>query len=138
MSKFGNIDDYVTDPGLELSGIDLSFGKGRFITVKRSGGANEQFTNHVANKLREQDATVVNRSAMDEEVATEIMYDAYARFVVIGWRGWKDDKGKDIPFSAENCIELFNDSREIYEHVVTQCNKADNFRTLEVKQSGKE
>ncbi len=134
---FANIDDYVTDKTMELDGVDLSFGKGRLITVRRAGGSNAKFSSYVAGKLRENDISV-SGDAMDDEKAKGIMYDAYAKLVVLDWKGWLDEKGKEIPFSYENCVSLFNSSREIYEHVVTQSNTLNNFRAAEVKQSGNE
>lgn len=133
---FGNIDDYVTDEGMEIEGIDLSFGKDRFITVRRSGGANKTFANHLADKFKQ--SNDLGESTVDETEARAIMYNAYASFVVIDWRGWQDEKGKAIPFTKENCIKLFNASREIYNHVVTQTANLDNFRAKEVQESGKE
>ena len=134
---FANIDDYVTDENMEVEGVDLSFGKGRFITIRRAGGSNAKFSSYVASKLRENDISVTG-SAMDDDKAKGIMYDAYSKLVVLDWRGWLDEKGKAIPFSQENCLALFNSSREIYEHVVTQANTLDNFRANEVKESGNE
>ena len=39
MIKFGNIDNYVTDDSLETDGVELDFGNGIFITVRRAGGS---------------------------------------------------------------------------------------------------
>lgn len=138
MSKlFGNIDDFLTDANLETEGVDLSFGKDRFITVRRAGGANVAFTNYLADAFKGNEFAVANKSMTDEE-ARVIMYDAYASFVVIGWRGWQDDKGKEIPYSKENCVELFTESRELYEHIVRTANDLNTFRQNEVKDSGNE
>lgn len=134
---FANIDDYVTDKNMELDGVDLSFGKGRCITIRRAGGSNAKFTTYVASKLRDNEISV-NGDAMDDHKAKGIMYDAYAKLVVIGWKGWLDETGKEIEFSYDNCVSLFNSSREIYEHVVTQANTLNNFRSAEVKSSGNE
>ena len=137
MGKFSNIDDYVTDPKIEIEGVDLAFGKDRFITVKRAGGANVAFTNYIAMKF-EQHKNEVSRNVFTDEKAREIMQEAYARFVAIDWRGWKDGEGHEVPFTVQDCIELFNESREIYEAVVTQCNNLNNFRAVQVKESGNE
>ena len=134
---FGNIDDFLTDSNMETEGVDLAFGKDRFITVRRAGGANVAFTNYLANEFKDNEFAV-SRETMSDEEAREIMYNAYASFVVIGWRGWCDAKAKELPYSKENCIALFTESREIYEHVVRKTNDLNSFRIKEVKDSGNE
>jgi len=138
MVKFGNIDDFTTDDELEMEGVDLSFGKERFITVRRAGGANKTFANHLADKFKQSESIGLGESSVDETEARAIMYNAYAKFVVIGWRGWNGSDGKPIPFTIENCIALFHESREIYDHIVKQAGNLNNFRNKEVQESGKE
>ena len=132
MTTFANIDDYVTDPGLEQDGIRLGFGKNRFIDIRRAGGTNVEYDNYVANRAKQ----CMVDGEIDNDIAKEEFIKAYAKKVVTGWSGWLDDKGNEIEFSADKCIELFNASPEIYEKVKVNANNLDNFRRQEVKDSG--
>ena len=135
--KFGNIDNFITDDGLEEGGVELDFGGGIFITIKRAGGSNVGFQHQMAEILDNRDTDIVGK-ATSEEDEKQILYSLFANQIVIGWRGLKDEKGNEIKFSVKNCIELFNESDEIYKHVSVQATTLDNFRTKKVIESGNE
>lgn len=137
MVTFSNISDYVTDENVEMAGVDLSFGKGRFITIRRAGGANEDFNIYSAQRLAAHKDAVKHKELTDDE-ARDAMFDIYAKKIVIGWRGWKDDNSNDIPFTTANCIALFNSSIEIYKTVFDESQDLNNFRKEEVSSLGNE
>lgn len=137
MIKFGNIDNYVTDDSLETDGVELDFGNGIFITVRRAGGSNIGFQTRMAEILTNRNTDVIGKSTNDEE-EKQLLYSLFANHVVIGWRGLKDEKGSEIKFSTQNCIDLFNSSDEIYRHVSVQSTTLNNFRAQEVADSGNE
>ena len=87
--------------------------------------------------LDNRDTDIVGK-ATSEEDEKQILYSLFANQIVIGWRGLKDEKGVEIKFSVKNCIELFNESDEIYKHVSVQATTLDNFRTKKVIESGNE
>lgn len=133
--QFGNINDYVTDPDLERDGIRLAFGKGRFIDIRRAGGSNTEFLTDMAERVRKHEKEIED-GVLEEEVASKEFIESYARTVVIGWEGWKDAKGKDVPFNVENCVALFQASEEIYSKVRKNAQDLDNFRQEEIKATG--
>jgi len=137
MTNFSNIDDFVTDPKIEKQGVDLDFGNGRFITIRRAGGANVEFKNRLANLIEDRTNTVTGLKT-DSDDDKDILYQLFAKYIVIDWKGWKDSNGNEIPFSVQSCIELFECSEEIYSHVNVQSMKLDNFRTKQVLESGNE
>lgn len=138
MVKFGNISSYTTDPEIEKNGIDVFFPKEKFyITIRRSGGANTEFKNKMAEALKNAQSNV-GKKELSEKEEDYIIFELFASTVVLGWRNLLDDKGKDIPFSVKNCIDLFVQSEEIYSHLSKSSNNLENFRHKEVKESGKE
>ena len=137
MIKFGNIDNYVTDDSLEAGGVELDFGKGIFLTIKRAGGSNAGFQSRMADILATRNTDVIGK-ATNEEDEKQLLYSLFANHVVIGWRGLKDENGNEIEFSPQNCIDLFNSSDEIYKHVSVQSITLDNFRKQQVTESGNE
>ena len=136
MIKFGNISKYVTDDSLESEGVELDF-DGFFITIRRAGGSNIAFQSKMAEIIDSQGKDVSGKIRKVED-DKQVLYSLFANYIVVGWRGLKDEKGKEIPFSPKNCIDLFNSSDEIYIHVSTQSTQLNNFRNEKVEQSGNE
>jgi len=136
MAEFANIGHFTTDPEIEMEGVELSLGHGLFITVRRSGGSNKAYNAYVA-KVFDEKKELTQSDQFTDEDAAELMYDIFARKVVIDWRGFKDAKGKEIPFTVENCIDLFRKSPdEIYRAVYDNANNNDNFRYKKVFEAG--
>lgn len=134
---FANISDYQTDSNVENEGVDLGFGNGRFITIRRAGGSNTTFKTYFASEYGKLGKDVEGK-VLDNDEATNVMFDIYAKTIVMDWRGWTDAKGKEIPFSVSNCITLFKEAEEIWLTVYDNAQKLSNFRSLEVQDSGKE
>ena len=137
MSKFGNIGKYITDEELEISGVDLDFGDGIFITVARAGDSNIGFINQLANSTKNS-KTVSGYNGLSKEEEAGILREIFAKHIVLGWRGLKDEHGKEIKYSVQNCIDLFTESPEIFKIVRAESQNIDNYRKQEVTESGNE
>ena len=137
MGKFNNIVDLTADEEVEKEGIELSFGKGRFITIVRSGATNRKYKSTMARVFKPYLSVSGVVSASDEE-ATELLHKVYSETVVIGWKGFKDNADKDMPFSAKHCMELFKEAPEVFEHVKLEAEKFSNFARRDEQEAGKE
>jgi hypothetical protein len=115
--KFGNLNDWHTDPEKCTQGVPLNLGEGRTLLVRRGGTRNRDFM-----------AAVAGVDPADE-VATQ---QVYARTVVAGWSGILDDKAEPIPFSPEACLELFHYAPEIFDAVWLFAAQRGNFRDGEI------
>lgn len=100
--KIANVTDWRTDAEKIAHGVPLDLGAGRSIIVKRAGTRNRDF---MADVVR------VNTEAEPEVMA------CYARTVVVGWVGMKDADGADVPYTVDNCVDLFKDCPEIFDRV---------------------
>ena len=136
-NKFGNISDLQADEMVEKEGIELAFGKGRVLIVTRSGLANRRYRTVLARAMKPYTSATGVITGSDEEV-TDKLYEVYAEAVVLGWRGFKDSEGKDIPFNKSNCVELFTDAPEIFEVVRNESAKFSNFARRDTEEAGKE
>jgi len=137
MGNFANIDDYKSDEKAENDGIDLSFGNARFITITRAGSSNRKYKS-VMGRLFKPHTKATGELSLSDDEANDLMKKVYAESIVVGWRGFKDESKKDIPFSKENCFELFTVSPEIFDIVREQSAKFSNFARGEAQDSGKE
>ena len=132
---FSNVVDFQADDGLENEGIDLAFGHGRYITVARSGGGNRRYRVALTEAYKPHKAAM-ERNTMDDETATKMLREVFAKTVVLDWRGWKDDAGEEIPYSSDACMDLFEAAPEIFRIVQDESEKFANFAKQEVEDSG--
>lgn len=136
MGKFKNITDLTADDEVEKEGVELSFGKGRFVTIKRSGSSNRKYKSALARIFKPYLSVSGVISASDDE-ATDLLKEVYAESVVVGWRGFKDNAGKEMDFSKKHCIELFTEAPEVFEHIQAEAAKFSNFARRDEEEAGK-
>jgi hypothetical protein len=124
---FANIDDWQSDRGLESEGVPLDLGKGRSITLRRAGGSNKAFMVAVAEVIRrvigERNPEDVPDAEIDEDLKS-----VYADRIVVGWHGFKDADGDDIPYSRENFLELMNLAPDMWLRVRASANTREMFQ----------
>lgn len=137
MGKFKNINDMKVDEDAEKDGIELSFGLGRFITITRAGPSNRKYKVTMA-KVFKPHQSIGGVLKIGDDAADDLMKEVYADSVVTGWRGFIGNDDKEIQFNKKNCLELFNESPEIYDSVRTESAKFSNFARRDVEVGGKE
>ena len=97
--RFGNFNDWHTDPALVANGVPFDAKHGRTLIVRRAGGMNRKLM-----------AAVADIEQSDEHALMR----AYAAHVVVGWEGVHDPDGAPIPYSAEACLALFEFAPELF------------------------
>lgn len=122
---------FETNKDLESSGIELDYGKnskGAPIRIKiaRAGGANKRFAKVLDRLLRPYKRQLAN-DQLSDDVAKDVMIQAYADSVVLGWEGVEDREGNPMEFSRDNVVRLFNDLPELFLDVQQQSQKAALF-----------
>jgi len=100
--KFGNMDEWRTDPDKCRNGVPFDLGKGRALIVRRANLYDREIQAHFA-KLDTKDTAAVQ--AM------------FARVLVVDWVGIVDDAGDPIPYSADACVALFHYANEIWDEL---------------------
>ncbi len=123
-------DDYQTMPELEKDGAWVTTSKGYEFKIARIGGMNYEYNNFLVDKSKSYQAelakmekqgdkdktmTPAEVSKMNEfgESLSNLLQEAFARYVVKGWRGIFDRDGKEIPFNVDNSIKLMH-MKELY------------------------
>lgn len=135
---------YSTDKTKEVNGVELECdaAPGVFFTIRRQGGNNKLWAKtleEVTKPFRRQ----MELKTIKNEKAEELMREAFAKAVVVGWRGVSqfdisgDPSHKEIEwsFSVANCLALFVEMPDIYEELQKKSTDIDNFRNaaLEVE-----
>lgn len=136
MGKFNNITDLQSDERIEEDGVDLNFGKGRVITIRRAAASNRKYKTAMARTFKPHQK-IGGTLTVDDETAEQLLREVYAESIVVGWKGFIGPDGKHVTFSKANCIELFTDAPEIFDHVKNESAKFSNFAKGDVEAAGK-
>ena len=132
---FSNVVDLQTDPDLERDGVRLAFGNGRYITIARAGGENRKYRS-VMTEAYKPHKSALERGTLDDDTAAELMRGVFAKSIVLGWEGWLDKNGDEIPYTWDSCKELFKEAPEVFSIVRDEADKFSNFARQEVADSG--
>ncbi len=128
---------FKTDENLETGeGVNLDYGDGVLITIHRAGGANTKYSRVASQKLKPHSRKIQNGTA-DTDAIRKVMAEIYAEAVVIGWKGVKDESGKDMKFTKENCVKLLTDLPDLFNDIQDQADKISLFRKEETEEIAK-
>lgn len=120
---------FATDKNLEQDGIVLDYGDGLELRIARAGGSNVKFEKVVQVKMKKYDRLVKN-DLLDPAQMREVMREVLAETVVLGWKGVTDRQGNELPFTKDNCIQLFKDLPDLFDDVLEQSRKANLFKEM--------
>lgn len=127
MSKKTIYDKFGTDKKAEQEGIILDYGDGMEIRIARAGGSNVKFEKSVQQKMRKY-GLQAKHDLLEPEQQREIFREVLAETVVLGWKGVTDRDGNDLPYSKDNCIQLFKDLPDLFDDVLEQSRKSSLFK----------
>lgn len=97
--SFGNLEDWRTDPDKCAQGVPFDLGLGRALIVKRA---------NINDRAIQAAFAAIDR---DDEKA---MQEVFARTLVVGWQGIRDDAGEPVPYSPEACLAFLEYANEIW------------------------
>lgn len=118
---------FGTDKNLESGkGVTIDY-PGFSITINRAGGANKKFQRVLSEKMKPHRQRI-ERGLLDEATGDRILAETYAEAVILGWKDVKDKKGKDLPFTVENCVKLLTDLPELFAAIKADATNAATFR----------
>ena len=129
-------DIFGTDKSAEQDGIILEYGKGLEIRIARAGGSNTKFEKAVQTKMRKY-GLQAKHDLLDNEQMREVMREVLAETVVLGWKGFTDRAGTELPFNRDNCIQVFKDLPDLFDDVLEQSRKASLFKTMVLEAEAK-
>lgn len=129
------LETYITNPDLEsTTGVWLDFPGDRAFLVFRAGGSNEAYGRkfqHLIKPYRRQ----LDKGTISKEVSDNILRHVYAETVIKDWRGIKDDKGKPVPYSVENCIEFLKAFPELFNDIQSLAGELATFNMENVEEA---
>ncbi len=131
---------FKTDERVENDGVVLDYGDTR-IRIARAGGANKRYAK-LLDKMTKPIRRAIAAGTLDNERAMEILMEAYAKTVVLGWETRADDQwvpgispadagvdGKNLlPLTPENCLLVFKNLPDLFQDVRQQAESISLFR----------
>lgn len=106
---------------LEFPECDCSF------QILRAGGKNKRYTK-AAEKYGKKFKRAIEQGKLSRDKDREIMLNIYSESVIIGWKGVKDDNGKDLPFTPENCKKIFKEVDDLFKIIAEEASNFVNFQ----------
>lgn len=114
---------FQTSNNLEVEGVIIDYGDFK-IKIARAGGSNTRFSNAMMKHCKPH-RKAIQSGTINDKVWRRLLAQIYAESVVLGWDGMVDAKGKDLPFTVENCVKLFIDLPDFFDQIISE---AENFR----------
>ena len=131
------LEGYKTDRSLESEeGIWLKFPNNRKIHILRAGGSNKKFSRVLSRSIKPY-RRQLDKGTLDPEVSDELMINVYLDTVVLGWSGFQDAEGNDIPYSREAAYALFKAMPEMFDELMAFASDLAMFQDQEVEEAGK-
>lgn len=128
---------FKTDKVAEVEGITLNYDDKVKVRIARAGGSNTRYLKVLERKSKPY-RRAIQQETLDPEVAQQILREAYAEGVVLGWEGITDEAtGKEIPFSPAAAAKLFKELPDFFADIQEQAQKAALFRAEVREAEGK-
>lgn len=148
---------FATDPEIEKKGIELIFKMPKdqpdiYFRIARAGGGNAQFQKRL-DVLCKPYRRQIQTETIAQETMDDIMRQAYADTVVLGWGKIPKDKngrelprvdgvipgpdGNDLQFNRDNALQLMTDLPDLFADFQQQAQKVSLFRRAQVEEAAK-
>lgn len=123
---------FKTNENIERDGILLEYGensKGKPIAIRiaRAGGANSQYQKLMEARVKPYRRQIQNET-IERALVERLLRQVYAETIVLGWENVEDENGKELAFTVENCVKLFEDLPDLFQDIQEQSQRAALFR----------
>lgn len=95
---------FGSDTSKEVNGVEIEIAPDAFITVARSG--NKKYGRILTKAFEANKYTIDRKDAAADAKAEQIVIDAMAQAILVGWRGNIQFKGEPLSYSVENAKKL--------------------------------
>lgn len=139
---------FQTNKSTEQDGVLVTYGDTRF-RVARAGGSNQRFRKLLQAKMKPYRHQLDNET-MDERVSEQLMREAFAEAVVLGWETrveaddgterwepWLDSPDGQLEFSPANCVKVLTDLPDLFRDLQKLANNVSLFRKAEEEEDAK-
>lgn len=125
-------EQYATDESLENNGTWFEIGGGAKVLVARSG--NRAYTKYLTKEVQRYQRTLDREDDVAGVKSDEIMTEAMARHILLGWEGIKF-KGEPLVYSFENAKKLLA-LKDFKRDVLKFADDMDAYKLKQEKEQG--
>ena len=126
-------DIYETNIEKEKNGTPIKFGDATLYIASSNGSNNTKF----AKRSLELSEKRANFELENPEERAKQVREVYAECVLVGWENVTDKDGKEIPYSKENALKLFNDLPRLFDKIVELASDINTFKDKKKELSAK-
>ena len=133
-------EDFKTSDLLETKGVRFENATYAY-TLARSGGANKRF-NKLFERLARPHRRQMDNNTLPEKTAERIMYQVYAKTIVLRWETLSDEEwvdgveqpgGEIVPMSEEVLVQLFQDLPDLFAQITDDAKDVAYFRQADME-----
>lgn len=132
----GTYKTYQTEEGLEKGGITLDLGEVGKFKLARAGGANSQFQKRMM-VLTKPHRKSISAGIIDPKLADQLLAQAFAETVVLGWEGVTGPDGEPLAYNKENAVKLLTDLPDLFKDIRETSEDATLFRAVNLEDAAK-
>lgn len=115
---------FKTDETLENEGAWVDIGEGCELLIARVGNKAYQ---KMFQKLTQPHRKLIQRNKLDPQILEDLGIQCFARTILLGWRGLKED-GNEVEYSVDAAQRLLTEYKDFRELVAELANEAATFR----------
>jgi len=123
------LSELKTDENLENEGVWVTLPSKIRLKIGRSGS---EAWKREYGKIHRERARGFRQGKVPDDLLEEIVLEAMARTILLGWENIEDDNGLPIPYSVENARKLLS-VREIRDDVTALSQENDLFRAEQIE-----
>ena len=117
---------FGTDATLEEDGKWFDLGDNARVLVGRFGNKSHQ---RIMDELRKPyEALLMRKGKIPKDEMSDMIRASFAEGVMMGWEGFVDKDGTDIPFSKDEALNAITLYKDFYDLLFDFSNDAANFR----------
>lgn len=125
---------FGADSSKEEGGVEIEIGPETYLTIARSG--NKKYGRILTKAFETNKYTLDRKDAAADAKAEQIVIDAMARAILVGWRGKVEMDGEVLPYNVENAKKLLA-IRDFRLMVSKHAEEFANFRAVVEDEDGK-
>lgn len=118
---------FKTDEQYETEGIWIEYPNKAEIKIRRFGGSNSQKVRSIAAENFKPYSRQIEMNTLDEKTDKKITVTTFVKGCVVDWKNvFINDV--ETPYSEQAAIDLLISLPELYEHLLKESQKLDNFK----------
>lgn len=112
-------DSFGVDARTVKEGLWLLYGDGEKIKISMVSPHNVAFQTEMA-RVQKVHRRQIELETLDDKEGQAILRYVYAKTIVLDWKGLTDKSGKEMVFSVENCVKLFEELPHLFTDIREQ------------------